>query len=177
MRPDNVALADELDQYFFLLDKWNELLQAAGFQRDGNSTINEYLTGRRTLSRHGAVAAIISLFNRFSEECLDPKQAARNTRDSVLKRLLRMYAAYRNMKLTDLSLLQQAALDHCRAIDESRNVLRHVIVDEYQDTNYVQEALFFHLAAGHRNLCVVGDDDQALYRFRGSTVENLNDAP
>jgi DNA helicase-2/ATP-dependent DNA helicase PcrA len=50
-----------------------------------------------------------------------------------------------------------------------------VIIDEYQDTNYVQEALIFHLASGHRNLCVVGDDDQALYRFRGSTVENLID--
>jgi DNA helicase-2/ATP-dependent DNA helicase PcrA len=119
------------------------------------------------------VAATISLFNRFSEECLDHERTARATRDPVLKRLLRMYGAYRDMKLTDLSLLQQAALDHCRANDESRSVLRHVIVDEYQDTNYVQEALFFHLAAGHRNLCVVGDDDQALYRFRGSTVENL----
>jgi ATP-dependent DNA helicase UvrD/PcrA len=76
-------------------------------------------------------------------------------------------------ELTDLSLLQQAALDHLRASDPAQHVLRHVIVDEYQDTNHVQEALFFHLAGGHRNLCVVGDDDQALYRFRGSTVENL----
>src|SRR5205823_14504603 len=86
---------------------------------------------------------------------------------------LRMYGAYRGLGLTDLSLLQETALGHCRESDESRSVLRHVIVDEYQDTNYVQEALFFHLATGHRNLCVVGDDDQALYRFRGSTVENL----
>ena len=84
-----------------------------------------------------------------------------------------MYAAYRGMERTDLSLLQQLALNHCRSTDESQHVLRHVIVDEYQDTNHVQESLFFHLAAGHRNLCVVGDDDQALYRFRGSTVENL----
>ncbi|MFI5457113.1 MAG: UvrD-helicase domain-containing protein [Isosphaerales bacterium] len=175
MRPGDFGLVDELDQYFFLLDKWNDLLQAGGFQRAGNATINQYLTGRRSVSRHGAVAATISLFNRFSEECLDHERAARSTRDSVLKGLLRMYGAYRELELTDLSLLQQAALNHCRAIDQSRNVLRHVIVDEYQDTNYVQEALFFHLATGHRNLCVVGDDDQALYRFRGSTVENLVD--
>lgn len=173
MRPGDVGLADQLDQYFFLLDKWNDLLLAGGFQHDGNATINQYLTGRSSTSRHGAVAATISLFNRFSEECLDHGQASSRTRDPVLKRLLRMYTAYRDLELTDLSLLQQAALNHCRAIDESRSILRHVIVDEYQDTNYVQEALFFHLAAGHRNLCVVGDDDQALYRFRGSTVENL----
>jgi DNA helicase-2/ATP-dependent DNA helicase PcrA len=173
MRPGDVGLADELDQYFFLLDHWNDLLQAGGFQRDGNAAINEYLTGRRSTSRHGAVAATISLFNRFSEECLNHQQATRRTKDLLLRRLLRMYGAYRDLNLTDLSLLQQAALYHCRASAESHSVLRHVIVDEYQDTNYVQEALFFHLAAGHCNLCVVGDDDQALYRFRGSTVENL----
>ncbi len=173
MRPGDVQLADELDQYFFVLDNWNDLLRAAGFERDGNATISEFLTGRRSASRHGAVAAIISLFNRFSEECLDHERKARVTRDPVLKRLLRMYAAYRSMELTDLSLLQQAALDHCRGIDGSHSVFRHVIVDEYQDTNHVQEELFFHLAGGHHNLCVVGDDDQALYRFRGSTVENL----
>lgn len=172
-RPGEVALLDELDQYFVVLDQWNTLLEAGGFQRAGNETISEYLTGRRSKSRHGAVAAAISLFNRLSEECLDPKRAARATRDTVLRKLLRMYGAYRELELTDLSLLQQAALDYCRASEGSMQVLRHVIVDEYQDTNHVQESLFFHLAGGHRNLCVVGDDDQALYRFRGSTVENL----
>jgi DNA helicase-2/ATP-dependent DNA helicase PcrA len=132
-----------------------------------------YLTRRRSDSRHGAVSAVIGLLNRFSEECLDPRQAAERTRDPVLKQLLRMYAAYRDLDVTDLSLLQQAALNHCRGVDGSSRILRHVIVDEYQDTNFMQEALFFHLAGGHRNLCVVGYDDQALYRFRGSTVENL----
>jgi DNA helicase-2/ATP-dependent DNA helicase PcrA len=173
MRPGDVGLADELDQYFFLLDNWDDLLRAGGFHHNGNAIINEYLTRRQSTSRHGAVAGIISLFNRFSEECLDHERAARRTRDPVLRQLLSMYGAYRSLELTDLSLLQQAALNHCRESDESRSVLRHVIVDEYQDTNFVQESLFFHLAAGYRNLCVVGDDDQALYRFRGSTVENL----
>ena len=173
MRPGNVNLVDELEQYFVVLDHWKDLLDAGGFEREGNETISEYLTGRRLQSRHGAVAATISLFNRFSEECLEASRAARATRDPVLRKLLRMYGAYRKLELTDLSLLQQAALDHCRASKGTNHVLRHVIVDEYQDTNYVQESLFFHLAGGHRNLCVVGDDDQALYRFRGSTVENL----
>ena len=173
VRPGNIHLADELDQYFFLLAHWKDLLQAADFGHDGNATINQYLTGKASISRHGAVAATISLFNRFSEECLNNERTTRATKDPVLKRLLKMYAEYRRIGPTDLSLLQQAALDHCRAIEESRTILHHVIVDEYQDTNHVQESLFFHLASGHRNLCVVGDDDQALYRFRGSTVENL----
>lgn len=42
-----------------------------------------------------------------------------------------------------------------------------------QDTNAIQEKIFFNLAKGNQNICVVGDDDQALYRFRGATVENL----
>ena len=52
-----------------------------------------------------------------------------------------------------------------------------MIIDEYQDTNTIQEQLFFRLATGHQNICVVGDDDQALYRFRGATVENFVQFP
>lgn len=173
MRPESLRLADELDQYFFLLTNWNELVDTAAFGPDANRTINKFLTGKNSNSRHGAVAAVISLFNRLSEECIDPERGLRLTRDPVLKPLLRMYAAYTAKNLTDLSRLQKAALDHCNSSEESGSVLRHVIIDEYQDTNHVQEQLFFRLTARHRNLCVVGDDDQALYRFRGSTVENL----
>ncbi|MCP9469953.1 MAG: ATP-dependent helicase [Nitrospira sp.] len=173
MRPGNVKLIDELDQYFLVLDEWDELLEAAGFKREGNETITEYLTGRRSNSRHAAAAAAISFFNRLSEECFDPEEALSKRCDGTLQKLLRMYQAYRDLRVTDLSLLQQAALDHCRANNGTREVFHHAIVDEYQDTNHVQESLFFHLASGHRNLCVVGDDDQALYRFRGATVENF----
>jgi DNA helicase-2/ATP-dependent DNA helicase PcrA len=172
-RPGNVPLVDELDQYFTVHDRWDDLLKAGGFEREESETITQYLTGRRSKSRHEAVAAAISLFNRFSEECLDPGKAAGKTSDATLQKLLLMYQAYRDLRVADLSLLQQAALEHCRANDVTSRVLRHVIVDEYQDTNHVQESLFFHLAGGYQNLCVVGDDDQALYRFRGATVENL----
>ncbi len=50
---------------------------------------------------------------------------------------------------------------------------RYVFVDEYQDTNYVQEQIIQQLASTTTNLCVVGDEDQALYRFRGATVRNI----
>ncbi len=96
-----MALADELDQYFSLLEHWNDLLRSGGFHRDGNAMINEYLTGRTGQSRHGAVAAAIALFNRFSEECLDPRWAKAGARDPVLKRLLLMCAACRDLRLTD----------------------------------------------------------------------------
>jgi len=53
--------------------------------------------------------------------------------------------------------------------------IRYVLVDEYQDTNYIQEQILTLLASGTdpKNLCVIGDEDQALYRFRGATVRNI----
>ena len=50
---------------------------------------------------------------------------------------------------------------------------RYVLVDEYQDTNHMQYLLASLLAGGYENICVVGDDDQSIYRFRGATIENI----
>ena len=50
---------------------------------------------------------------------------------------------------------------------------RYILVDEYQDTNHMQYLLTALLAGGHENICVVGDDDQSIYRFRGATIENI----
>ena len=51
------------------------------------------------------------------------------------------------------------------------------MIDEYQDTNYIQEQIVFLLGGGHQNICVVGDDDQGLYRFRGATIRNILEFP
>lgn len=54
-----------------------------------------------------------------------------------------------------------------------QNQFRYVMVDEYQDTNHAQYVLTSLLADQYKNICVVGDDDQSIYRFRGATIENI----
>ncbi|MBQ7119167.1 MAG: UvrD-helicase domain-containing protein [Oscillospiraceae bacterium] len=100
---------------------------------------------------------------------------------------------FRNEKIAEVYKKYQARLKEANALDfddiimltvqllsEHRDVLdyyhrkfRYVLVDEYQDTNHAQYVLVSLLAGGSGNLCVVGDDDQSIYRFRGATIENI----
>ena len=56
-----------------------------------------------------------------------------------------------------------------------RERFRYIMVDEYQDTNTAQFELIHLLAGKYRNLCVVGDDDQSIYKFRGANISNILD--
>ena len=58
-------------------------------------------------------------------------------------------------------------------LEKYHSKFRYIMVDEYQDTNYAQYVLIDLLARGTNNLCVVGDDDQSIYKFRGATIENI----
>lgn len=184
------VLLDSLAQYFKIYRRgfWIELLKAGGYitnlentdpeERSAQHELNSYLNGSDAKgSRHVAATQIINIFNRFSEENLDPDQV--NTGDEVLSRILRMYSFYKashrenKIQTVDFSLLQQRAYEKIRSYQGSQDAYEHIIVDEYQDTNSIQELIYFELAKKSKNICVVGDDDQALYRFRGATVENL----
>jgi DNA helicase-2/ATP-dependent DNA helicase PcrA len=71
--------------------------------------------------------------------------------------------------------------DHPEILSNYQNRFDYVLVDEYQDTNYAQYLIIKKLSAQHKNLCVVGDDAQSIYSFRGARIENIlsfqNDYP
>lgn len=73
------------------------------------------------------------------------------------------------MKVVELFKADQATLDYYQ------NRFRYILVDEYQDTNRAQYVLTRMLAEKHRNLCVVGDDDQSIYSWRGAEIRNILD--
>ena len=175
-------LMDGLSQYFHLYKRffWSELVETGEFEDEesANKEINFYFGGWESSSRHNAVTNLISIFNRFSEECLVPSEV--KTKDKTLKKILKMYDYYleslivdHRIRNVDFSLLQQQAFETIEKSKNAHQIYKYVIIDEYQDTNHIQEKIFFSLAKGHKNICIVGDDDQALYRFRGATVENL----
>lgn len=123
-------------------------------------------------------------FDTIVNEDLDPDDLISQNEEGI-KLIGELYKEYRD-KLestyrVDFSHLQQKFLRFLNS-PESRQFLqgdgtelfpgiKHVLVDEYQDTNTIQEKIYFKLAELNGNLCVVGDDDQALYRFRGGRVE------
>ena len=63
--------------------------------------------------------------------------------------------------------------DHADALESVRGRFDHILVDEYQDTNYAQYVILKKLAERHRNICVVGDDSQSIYAFRGARIGNI----
>jgi DNA helicase-2/ATP-dependent DNA helicase PcrA len=71
--------------------------------------------------------------------------------------------------------------DHPQILDKYLGIFEYVLVDEYQDTNYAQYLIVKKLAAKNKNICVVGDDSQSIYSFRGAKIENIlnfrNDYP
>ncbi|MBR5743618.1 MAG: UvrD-helicase domain-containing protein, partial [Clostridia bacterium] len=101
-------------------------------------------------------------------------------RRSIIARLYSLYAD--RLKSASAMDFDDLILNAVRLFDEYPDVLssyqnrfRYILVDEYQDTNYAQYRLISLLAEGRKNLCVMGDDDQSIYRFRGATIRNILD--
>jgi DNA helicase-2/ATP-dependent DNA helicase PcrA len=101
--------------------------------------------------------------------------------DFRLKTIANLYIQYQKrlksanaVDFDDIILLTVRLLEtYPDVLDHYQNLYRYILVDEYQDTNQLQYRLVSLLSQKYRNLCVVGDDDQSIYKFRGATIENI----
>ena len=128
-----------------------------------------------------SILSIISSSKDKYESPADFARRAENANDWKLSRIAKVYAAYAQklraanaLDFDDIiyhtvTLLQQEP----EVLAYYQDKFRYVLVDEYQDTNHLQYLLTSLLAGGRKNLCVVGDDDQSIYRFRGANIENI----
>lgn len=140
------------------------------------------LLGKNVKSAYGWRSAqrLAALVNKVAEENLDIEKLERCKKSEKLPVLSRVVELYREIlaeeNALDFSLIQTEMwklLQNKTVLTDIRSRIRYIMVDEYQDTNRIQEEILLRMAAPKNRICVVGDDDQALYRFRGATVENI----
>lgn len=130
-----------------------------------------------TLTARAAAAAIDAAKNRG----LSPADGGHGDawHDGIAKAYQRYQAKLARANALDFSDLLLCTVrlfdEHPDVLERYRQRFLHVLVDEYQDTNAVQYRLTNQLASAHRNLCVVGDEDQSIYRWRGAEVGNILD--
>lgn len=127
---------------------------------------------------------ICNYVNNLSEEMVDANQLINdgNQDIAVLGKILSIYLdLLKESNLIDFAAIQtecyRLLTENPPILESLQSQLRYLMIDEYQDTNYIQEQIVFALGANHQNICVVGDDDQGLYRFRGATIRNILEFP
>ena len=128
-----------------------------------------------------SVLAAISHSKDQYESIEDFAKRAEAANDWRMKDYAKIYEAYEKKLRTANALDFDDIIYHTvtllqrepEVLDYYQHKFRYVLVDEYQDTNHLQYLLTSLLAGGYQNLCVVGDDDQSIYRFRGANIENI----
>ena len=127
---------------------------------------------------------ILNIISREKDKMITPErmiESAENTGDLRLLPIARAYKRYQTQLKENNALdFDDIILLTVKLLQENEDIrlyyqkkFRYVLVDEYQDTNHLQYLLTSLLAGGYENICVVGDDDQSIYRFRGATIENI----
>lgn len=128
-----------------------------------------------------APTAVLNYIGRAKDRLLVPEKCLDNAKDVREKTMAQIYALYQKrlkennaldfddiiMKTVELFKTFPSVLSYYQ------NRFPYILVDEYQDTNIAQYELIRMMAAKHRNLCVVGDDDQSIYSFRGADIRNI----
>ena len=119
----------------------------------------------------------------FKSQLINPNHAMKSVKNAQDKSIIDVYKSYNNSlkenNAVDFDDLLNFPLDifnnHPRILNKYQKLWKYILVDEYQDTNKAQFLLVKMLAEKHRNICVVGDDDQSIYGWRGADIRNILD--
>ncbi|MCQ3000718.1 ATP-dependent helicase [Pseudomonas syringae] len=169
------TLFDQFDQQYFLYQHIKDFRELP----DAQLVMGHDQTGRWAQSEN-----LLKWLNKVSEEALDAATLA-VAPEVEIRALATCFAKYQKLlnehNSLDFAGIQYEALQllekRPEVLAQLRDKLTHLMVDEYQDTNTIQERILLLLTGERRNLCVVGDDDQGLYRFRGATIRNILEFP
>lgn len=149
---------------------------------DSKKTMKEVLKELRIEEKVLPVKSVLAEISRAKDSLISPEEYASSVgSDFRMQKISEAYRLYQKklfdsnaMDFDDMIYHTVRLLEQCDDVKEFYNSrFKYIMVDEYQDTNHAQYVLVKLLAEGYNNLCVVGDDDQSIYRFRGATIENI----
>lgn len=149
---------------------------------DSKSIMKDVIKSEEADPQYFTPKGVLSEISKWKNQLLtydDVKNRYEN--DIRLKTISQLYGVYQErlkksnaVDFDDIIMLTVQLLEENQDVREYyQNKFKYVLVDEYQDTNYAQYILCKLLADKYKNICVVGDDDQSIYKFRGATIENI----
>ena len=151
---------------------------------DSERVIKEILRDRNLDEKTFPPRSVLGMISKAKDQMASPEAFAKDAGDDYrLKRIAELYKEYQSrlkasnaVDFDDIILLTVQILQQFEDVrDYYQRKFRYVLIDEYQDTNHLQYLLASLLAGRYENICVVGDDDQSIYRFRGATIRNILD--
>ena len=148
---------------------------------DQKAIIKRILKEKNIDSKKFGVAAIREAISSAKSQLIDAKAYRKFNNNSYQDVYCRVYDEYEkvlkknnSLDFDDLICLTLKLFnDFPMVLEKYQNRFKYILVDEYQDTNYVQYNIVKQLSKRHQNLCVVGDSDQSIYSWRGANIENI----
>ena len=135
----------------------------------------------KTIDKETTTSILANEISKFKNSCMNPEEAKQTAQDKLYIKIANVYEQYEAyliknnlVDFDDLLLITYNILKNNEKLaKQTSNRYKYIMVDEYQDTNELQYKLLKMLCKEHDNLCVVGDDDQSIYGWRGATIKNI----